>query len=511
MDENNQIATPEVVSYDATVVAPKYDEAVANRDVASLKQAAKDNIDNEASGVFMKAAGIIERNTKEFANVVAPIEKAGGMATPDGHIAIAKQFETVADRPNWGTALLKYVMGDKDGAVKQITGGDIKTRITYDNNGNQIEEKFNELGEPLSYMDRKTGQMMSKEEYAQRVGGISSWANTLYGMTETERRKQNLNTEQEENASTNHWFALTQNHKNSWKQILGTLQQVKSDISPELYSQIIQNVTSSAGAASSQSRSQMVLSQLTEAANKGNGYKISDTLAAQIGGKGKILNVQGDRIVSTDGSFNKSISDLKSQQSSESQNAEQTKNLASTRESIMTAARLNQLVDKSGKSVDPQRLLFVLDTAQRIGKETQAAIDKYGKPDFISPPSVSNVFDTQAQMMAQAMQGMHNADQMAIYKGYRDDALQGYRKNNILPTAGEIAAGYTKTGGFKELQDLYAQEIGNVLSKSFAKPEPAKAAPAKPTAKPAPAGGPAVPPAQNKKQLKSLADIAEGK
>lgn len=493
---------PEAMAYDANIIAPKYDEAVANRDVNALKQAAKDNIDNPASGPFLRAAKIIERNQTEFQKLVAPIEQKGGLATPEGKIAIATQFETTADRPQWGTALLKYVMGDKAGAVKQITGGDIKTRITYDNNGNQIEEKFNELGEPLSYIDRKTGQMISKEEYAKRVGGISSWANTLYGITEGERRKQNLEVENKETAQANHWLGLTQSHAGLWRQINDTLGKMRTDLDPKLYNQIIESTTSSAGLASSRSKSSSILQQLNDAASRGEGAKLSDTLAAELGGRGKVLQIKGDRVVSTDGSFNESISSLRQRQSSESQNAEATNNAAKTRESIMTAQKLGQLA-----SADANRLLFVLDASQRIGRETADAVDKFGKPSFISLPSTSTIVDKQAQVMAQALQGMHNAEQMMVYKNYRDNALQGYRQTNQLPSPGEIAAQYSKTGGYRELQDVYSNEIGKVLSESFT---PAKTVPAnKGAVAPAKTVESTVGKAPPKKR--SLADIAEGR
>ena len=480
MDNEKQQVNPESITYDANIIAPKYDEAVANRDVNALRQVAKDNIDTPASGTLLRAAKIIERNQAEFQRLVEPIEKSGGVGTPQGNIQVASQFETVADRPQWGTALLKYVMGDKAGAVKQITGGDIKTKITYDNDGNQIEEKFNELGEPVSYYDRNSKRFIDKEEYAKRAGGISSWANTLYGMTEAERRKQNLNVSQQEEAQTNHWFSMTQNHVGLWRQINGVLSQMKSDLPPDLYNKIIETTTSSAGTASSKSKSESIFKQLSEAASKGDGFKISDTLAAELGARGKVLHVKGDRVVSTDGSFNESITNLQNRQSTESINAEATNNAAKTRESILTAQRLGKLDEASAN-----KLLYVLDASQRIGKETADAVDKYGRPAFISLPSTSSIVDKQSQMMAQALQGMHNAEQMMVYKNYRDNAMQGYRQANQLPSPGEIAAGYARTLGFKELQNAYANDIGAVLSQSFSGQQ-------KPQEKPV-AKGPAVP------------------
>lgn len=464
-------ATPESITYDAAIVAPKYDEAVANRDVGALKQAAKDNIDTPASGTFLRAAKIIEKNQSEFQKLVGPIDKKGGPSTPEGRMEIVSQFETTADRPQWGTALLKYVMGDKEGAVKQITGGDIKTKITYDNDGNQIEEKFNELGEPLSYYDRNSKRFITKDEYAQRAGGISSWANTLYGQTEAERRKQNLEVAQKEDAQTNYWFGLTQSHAGLQRQIHGILGEMKSDLPPDLYNKIVESTASSVGMASSKSKSDSVFSQLSEAASKGDGFKISDTLAADLGAKGKVLHVRGDRIVSTDGKFDESITSLKNKQSTESVNAEATNNASKTRESIMEAQRLGMLSETAAN-----KLKYVIDASLRIGKETADAVEKYGKPSFISLPSTSSIVDKQSQMMAQALQGMHNAEQMMVYKNFRDNAMQGYRQANQLPSQGEISSAYARTNGFKELQNSYANDIGAVLSQSFsrqsAKPQP---------------------------------------
>ena len=137
------------------------DDAIDRRDTGALTQIAKDNVGTPASDLAMRMVKTIDTSQKKFNELVSPIDKAGGAGTQDGRVKIAQTFQTVADNPQWGTALLKYVMGDKAGAVKQVTGGDIKTLITYDNAGNQIEEKVNELGEPLSYTDRKTGQQLT--------------------------------------------------------------------------------------------------------------------------------------------------------------------------------------------------------------------------------------------------------------------------------------------------------------------------------------------------------------
>jgi len=189
------------------------DIAIANRDVGALTQIAKDNIGTPASDVALRLARTIEDNSKKFNQMVAPIEKAGGPATPDGRVQIANTFQTVADNPQWGTALLKYVMGDKMGAVKQVTGGDITKKVTYDNNGDQILETHNALGEPISYFDRKANRPLSQQEYAERVGGISSWENTLKGMTEKKVREESAGLMVKEENEANTWYHVLNSHR----------------------------------------------------------------------------------------------------------------------------------------------------------------------------------------------------------------------------------------------------------------------------------------------------------
>lgn len=215
----------------ATVQNPNAiaDAAIENRDVQGLTQIAKDTIGTPASEVALRLAQTIEKGAADFNKLVAPIEKAGGVGTPEGRVQVANTFQTVADNPQWGTALLKYVMGDKMGAVKQVTGGDITKKISYDNSGNQIEETHNALGEALSYFDPKLGRNISKEEYANRVGGISSWENTLKGKTEALTRADSTKLFVKEEEQANNWYQLLQGQKPLLQENYNTLQKFKTD------------------------------------------------------------------------------------------------------------------------------------------------------------------------------------------------------------------------------------------------------------------------------------------
>lgn len=475
------------------------DTAIENRDVQGLTQIAKDNIGTPASEVALRLAKTIQEGTAKFKEMVDPIEKAGGIGTPEGNLKVASTFQTVADNPQWGTALLKYVMGDKMGAVKQITGGDITKRITYDNNGNQIEEAHNALGEAVSYFDPKLKKNLSKEEYAERVGGISAWENTLKGKTETQTREQSTKLFVPEENQANNWYQLMQGHKPMLQENYNTLQTFKTDIDPKLYNQIVGSVSQSLGQANAKSTSKSALNQLTDALGRGESVTVDNKIATALRLNPKLigttLDVKGDQLVSKDNSFKVDASKLKSLQETDNISAESSKNASQTMASISEAERLGKLNPKAA-----QQLRRVIENSQQMGRELTDATDKFGKPSFISLPTASSFVDKQAQTLAQTLQSLQNADQMEEYIKYRRNAVENHNRTNTVPLPGQIGTNFTLQPLSKEIRKFYADEIGKVMNQEytarrappsdasidvrFPQPEAGPVAPPKPKAKP---------------------------
>ena len=460
-------ATPAVVAQEVPAVTvpeiKREDAAIANRDVGGLVQIAKDTIGTPASDVAMRAAKTIEENSLKLTNLAAPIDKKGGVATPDGRLAFAEQFKTIADKPQWGNALIAYVMGEKKAAYLQVTGGAVSTKITYDNAGNQIEEQVNELGEPVSYTDRKTGKPLTKEEYANRVGGISAWDNTLKGQTEKEMRKQSQEALSKDEESANNWYQLTQNHKQFHSENYDTLNKLKSDIPAPLYNKIIGSVSQSLGQANASSNGKSVLNSLQDAASKGESVKVDQRISAATGVPvGVVLRFKGENGRSEDNSYSVNLNKLKQQTDTENVTKEATQNASQTMASIAEAERLGQL-----DPVAAQRLRRVIENSQNMGREVAVATEKYGKPSFISLPTSASFVDKQAQVMAQSLQGMQNADQMDQYIQYRRNAMEGHRQTNTVPMPGEIGANYMKQGTPTAIRDFYSSEINKVMNQEY--------------------------------------------
>lgn len=452
----------------ATVQNPNAiaDAAIENRDVQGLTQIAKDTIGTPASEVALRLAQTIQRGTAEFNKLVEPIEKAGGVGTPQGNIQVANVFQTTADNPRLGTALLKYVLGDKMGAVKQITGGDITKKISYDNNGNQIEETHNALGEALSYFDPQLKRNISKEEYAQRVGGISSWENTLKGKTEALTRQKSTELFVKEEEQANNWYQLLQGQKPLLQENYNVLQKFKTDLDPKLYNQIVGAVSQSLGQASSRSASKTALGQLTDALTRGESVKVDDRIASALRLNPKLigtsLEVKGDQLVSKDNSFSANVSKLKSLQETDTAGDESTKSAAQTMASIAEAERLKKI-----NPVAAQQLRRVIENSQRMGRELTEATEKFGRPSFISLPTSATFIDKQAQTLAQTLTGLQNADQMENYIKYRRNAVEGHNRTNTVPMPGQIGTNYTLQPLSKEIRKFYADEIAKVMNQEF--------------------------------------------
>jgi hypothetical protein len=481
------------------------DAAIENRDVQGLTQIAKDTIGTPASEVAIRLAQTIEKGAADFNKLVAPIEKAGGVGTPEGRVQVANTFQSVADNPQWGTALLKYVMGDKMGAVKQVTGGDITKKISYDNNGNQIEETHNALGEALSYFDPKLRRNISKEEYAERVGGISSWENTLKGKTDALTRAKSTELFVKEEEQANSWYQLLQGQKPLLQENYNVLQKFKTDLDPKLYNQIVGSVSQSLGQANSKSNNKSALNQLTDALARGESVKVDNNMASSLRLDPKLigttLEVKGSQLVSKDNSFKVDASKLKSLQETDNISSESSKNAAQTMASLAEAERLGKI-----NPIAAQQLRRVIENSQQMGRELADATDKYGKPAFISLPTSASFVDKQAQTLAQALTGLQNADQMENYIKYRRNAVEGHTRTNTVPLPGQIGTNYTLQPLAKEIRKFYADEIGKVMNQEFV----ARRTPTDTKIDvrfPQPEAGPVAPPQSKPKAKPSLADL----
>lgn len=462
----------------------KYDSAVAARDPKQLYGIAQEHAGTPLGDAAVHAAGIITDTSAKFKEVFDPITKAGGAGTPAGNLAIVNQWKTNADDPKWGTALLKWAMGDKAGAALQITGGDVKDNITFDNSGKRILEKVNALGQRQSVTDLATGQPISPEEYQQRGGGFSSWENTLAGKRTTEIQNSNVKALQKSNEVNNAWAATIAGQSGSIDELNSHLDRLAIDLPATQNSEILKFVSNSMGRANSNSKNKSMLDQWTQGSGFTVGQTVDKSVASGMGLEG-VWHFDGKGGISDSNGNHKDFGQLAMRNTAESSSAENTANYQQTQANLMQYAKTAHLSD-----TDVTKMQRALEIAHQIGNENLAMTSQYGKPLFLSLPGASSIMDKQGQIKAQALQMKFNADAMPLYQEYARQSAKDHEAINQAPNPNEMESGFTRTPEYKALKQKYAAQIENIYKNTYVNPNipmpeetPAKTAPVKPKAK----------------------------
>ena len=456
-----------------------FDEAVKNRDEKGLLKIAVDSSGTPMSNTAIEAATKIGANKQQFVKVIEPLEKKGGIATPEGRQEVVNIWKSTIDNPQWGTALIKYILGDKEGAARQITGGDVKETTVFDNNGIQLRKRVNALGETLDVIDLKTGKPVLPEEYNDRKIGFSTYGETLAGKIsdiDIKARTEALVANQEKN---NAWAAKFPVLGEQYQEIHDNLmefQNRKGDIPAELFSRIMRFNTQAQGNSASESETNSVLDQLSKNAGFRNGEQVSKSIASQLGlegvwtfnGKGGVTNDKGDT---------KNLGELQQKNSSKNINKERTENFNSIKSDILKSEQLK------GASGDLQaKLLRSLELSDSIAKTT-SELSRKGTPTFLSLPAAFNIENKLSQGRAQALQGMFSAEAMNEFKVFYDKAIKNYGPSQ-RPEPNELEANFVKTEAYKALQSKYGARIKDVMNEARSEPPSTPATPSKAAARP---------------------------
>ena len=145
-------------AYDAFINAATVPEKIAGlKNVVS-----KDPFDPVAETAFPTLKKL-EQRYGDASKKFGAIEEAGGPNTPGGNMAAAKLWETQKDRPEWGTALIAYLSGNKAAAFNLVTGGQVKDQVSWGKDGGRYISSVNELGQPSRIID-SAGRELSKQD-----------------------------------------------------------------------------------------------------------------------------------------------------------------------------------------------------------------------------------------------------------------------------------------------------------------------------------------------------------
>ena len=456
---NAPVAQADVAPAPPATPDEKYEVAVANRDPNALVSLAKETVGTPLSQISLFAANNINSKLQEFDSLTSKIASAGGAGTPEGRMAVADTWKTVKDNPQWGDALLRYVLGDKQGAAKMITGGDITTRITFDKYGKQIKEQINALGEKVDVVDLETGKPIGMADYAKRGGGLPAWENTLGNLLEKENLKTNITKLNENVEKNNAWSAKTAALTPKYSELGDIFANLKNkDIAPDVLSKVFQFANQSMGSTAAQSNNKSILNQWNQGVGFRTGEQVSKSVASQFGlpagtwtfnGKGGITNEKGET---------KNFSELEQAQNTNNVSQENTKNFNQTQADLLKYLKTAKLND-----ADQTQLLRALELSRDISREQLELVGKHGTPTFLTLPSAFNLEDQYSRGRVQALQGASNAEVMDAFTKFYNKAIQNYGPGQA-PKPNEIENAFTNSDEYKNIQAKYLGITKQILS-----------------------------------------------
>jgi len=456
------IVLPDPVAIAEPVVKPSnpdkdYKDGIDARNPIALVEVAKNTWGTPSSTAALRAADLIYKTSKEFDNFISPIEKAGGIATPEGRVAVTNTWKTVKDNPQWGDALMLAVMGDKDGARRMVTGGEVKRFVTFDSQGRPLEEFRNELGEPVRIIDPVTNKEISKAEWAARGGTQSELVNTIGYAVKKDIQLKNV-AEFKKNESVTNAYAASAPQRYSMEIERQKLFSEMQDIPDEIRNKMLEFSTSTSGKTESNSASIDSLKSWTDQ----NGRKVGDIVDKGISGAlgGGTWKFEGGGKFRNEKNQTASLTDLDQKQVSRNSRTDLEKQYTQTQEDFARSELYKRLKPEQKLKVDR-----AIDLTYNLEKLNNDLIAEHGrKPSFLVTPSAFNVKDQAARGEIQSVQGEFNAVASKLFVDYRKQMMKNYAPDDA-PGPNELEANFVKTPDYLNLQKDYSKRTRDILKR----------------------------------------------
>jgi len=467
---------------------------------ADLFESAVDN--GDAKALYSLTTSFDPRVSEAAKNKVAVIEKNAPLAkaltsidtnTAQGRMDIeqvyqtlnnrdearAKGWTTIQDNPQVGTALLRFVMGDKIGALNQITGGAVKAETEYDDQGKMLIVNRNELGQIDSIFD-PDGKMISRQEYAAR-GGSRELEKTLARKRQIQMQDANIKTYLENTEKNNKAVAALGVASNISRE-MGELAKDFTDLDAETQTLLAGFNSNVLNYATSVNNTIQTLKQASSTKGKsldaGSIKEIENKTGTVLGTVWS--HVEGDTFKNGAGET-ASASELASRMStaSSSKNIERTVN--QTRDELAKQIRIAQTTGAPAERITQlAKLDRYFDLAGQ--REKKYAENKDNLPAFVQlPTSLPNITDQASRLKLNAVQGEYAAAQGFAFDKWKTEELKKERavNPNFVPEPGRYEAQWVKQDEFKRLEKEFRDQARVILNEmpKLAKPVDVKSLP----------------------------------
>jgi len=455
------VVNPDQAAQDNDVKAKlTYDAAIDARDTKQLASVYQSNPQSEVGQAALNAVNHINTETKKFQSVVDPIEKAGGPGTPGGNIAAAQQF---GSNPKLGSALVAYLMGQKEAAFNLATGGQEKETVEFGKDGGRFYRTTNALGQTVKVLDSENNQLTPQQ--VQDLGiGYSSYEATQKAKLEQENKKARQNASQVDTQVANAWGNQADAHARLVAPLMEGVQQIKSQIPLASFKKIIGIVNSgtSVGAGGSTSEQKLGTKSATTSTGEEKGANVGGGGAVG-GGENAIGGISAKAGASAGTKSATSVTGSDQNISGKTSRQEREDTLAKNKESLLAEAQVAGIKDPKQLAV----LMRTFDVMAQIKQEQGELAAKLGKPSFVSMISATKLGDQQSQLEAQMLQVLHNHEQMVKYQPFYNGAMEAFRKTGTIPDFGQIESEFvSKSKDHANVSNKYSELIGQALDRN---------------------------------------------
>jgi hypothetical protein len=430
-----------------------------------VSEAARDKVAViQKSDALVKALAPIDTNTPEGRIEIAQVYQT----LNNRDEARAKGWTTIQDNPQVGTALLRFVMGDKIGALNQITGGAVKAETEYDDQGKMLIVNRNELGQIDSIFD-PDGKMISRQEYAAR-GGSRDLDKTLARKQQIQMQEANTKTYLQDTEKQNKSVGALE-AASIYSREMSELSKDFVDTDPETSAMLASFNSSTLNYANNASQTIGLLDSLSKSKTKDlSAGQIKDIVTGVGNITGQIIkHEEGDKF-NVGGKSGVSVSDLLQQTKQSSTSAAIERSVNQSKENVAKQIKIIQAskMDPQDKAAQIQKLAKLDRYFDLAGqREKIYAENKDNLPSFAQiPTSLPNITDQASRLKLNAIQGEYAATQVFEFNKWKNEELKKERavNPNFVPEPGRYEAQWVKQGKFKELEKEFRDQARAVLN-----------------------------------------------
>ena len=441
----------------------RFSNAVKSRSPEKLNNLAIDNYGTATGDAAKSAADVLYRTSDEYNKLIKPIESTGGLASPEGRVKFAETYQTVKDKP-FGERFMNYFVQTMSGnpkAYQELTGGNTRREIKYNDKGEAIEYHINELGEPSNAINLTTGQTVNKNELALAQ---SELINTIQRKNAIKTNEYNNEALLKNNETSQAWAAFSPLEKKLNETKQDNLYILRnSGMSPEEYAFVAGMTSGQSGFSQSVTAGFNALKQLNESKNKHIDESQRKSLTAYASMFG--LTLQGDGSLTNSKGEKVGNDKLQQLQDSFQKNNNYETNYSQTQQNLAKSKLFANM-----KPEHQQLLAETLDIDKQLENKRSELTQKYGTPSFLVIPNAMAIDDPLKRSELQAVQGRFNADVMQEFSEWKKSQLKLYPPDQV-PNPHELEIAFTQSARFKQLQKVYSIESQEIRKRedSFVK------------------------------------------